>query len=446
MPIALPADGSTSWGDDVRAAIALVNDHDTKRYVGRSTAANTRRLMMKLKRGASDAAVLVIGDSTGNQTNEWVYLWAQAVAAMFPALTVRVAFWDETGNVYNAPTVVQTGTGPRTLTIWNCSAAGQTQDYVLGSRWNTAVVPADPDLVIVSHGHNTGDPLASANTFWGVRNKFLALTEELAALFPYAGIVLIAQNPSYIAGRELWQARKADMYEDLAALRGYGFIDVHQAFVDDGRGAALTLDNTHPTDVGSQLWADVVASATRADPDQGVSSLGAPPLLSRATNLLGTAYDFSDWSAADPAGWTMSNATATKDTTNKETGAHGMRLQPVADGAAYAQAFLNLATLGGSGLLSGQVVMFAVRLFMPAAHLATTRIRLVDNTGSANQILSDSSTANRDRFCWMFITKRLTANPTNITAQIYCRSTGNAVADITVDRAYLIQGALPRCG
>lgn len=67
-------------------------------------------LKAALAAGDRSCAVQVIGDSTGNETTEWVYTLAQAVAAAYPAWTVHYRLWNDATQQYGGTTVIQTGT------------------------------------------------------------------------------------------------------------------------------------------------------------------------------------------------------------------------------------------------------------------------------------------------------------------------------------------------
>lgn len=63
-------------------------------------------------------AVQVLGDSTGDATNEWVYLLGQSLATAHPEYTVQYRAWDDTAQDYLAPTTIQTGTaGPLAMVV-----------------------------------------------------------------------------------------------------------------------------------------------------------------------------------------------------------------------------------------------------------------------------------------------------------------------------------------
>ena len=434
----------------VRAAIAKAAELKavfTDKYASASTAANTRRVLSMLTRNVSDVSILVISDSTANEQTEWAYLTAVDLAAKFPAYTVEFAFWDETGGTgYQAPITLQTGTDTNKLRFWCCARAGEIPGYVLGSRWSAAVVAPAPDLVIVNHGHNMPDPTGVAWKEQAGRAMMMSLTEEVTATFPRAGLILIAQNPSKMAGRETWQAIKANAWEDLASIRGYGFIDVHQAFLDYGNWQAdLMLDDTHPNAKGSRLWADVVGAAFKEQRGAGVPTVNTPPLLTSGKNYIDN-YDFSAWSGTNPDAWTPNAAAATsKDTTNVEVGVQGCKVtaNTTSGLASLAQSY-NLAVKGYRHL-KGQVVTLAVRVFVPASNTAVVRVEVKDSTGSVNARSADIPTSTRDRFVWLYASKRLDPAATDLYVTLYPRTSGTATVDATFDRVHLVQGVLPRC-
>lgn len=55
-------------------------------------------------------AVQILGDSTGNETTEWAYKFADSMRTAYPAWSVKYKLWDDTAQNYAATTVLQTGT------------------------------------------------------------------------------------------------------------------------------------------------------------------------------------------------------------------------------------------------------------------------------------------------------------------------------------------------
>lgn len=54
--------------------------------------------------------LVVMGDSTGNATDEWVYLTALAAASKYPAHTHSYRLWNDTSQQYDQPVTLATGT------------------------------------------------------------------------------------------------------------------------------------------------------------------------------------------------------------------------------------------------------------------------------------------------------------------------------------------------
>jgi hypothetical protein len=62
----------------------------------------TRAFCRTLADGQRPSSILVQGDSTGNGTDEWVYLLAQRLGGRFPAYGIEYRLWDDTGQGWGA--------------------------------------------------------------------------------------------------------------------------------------------------------------------------------------------------------------------------------------------------------------------------------------------------------------------------------------------------------
>lgn len=239
-------------------------------------------LMSRLALGKEGASILVLGDSTGDETTtqgRWVLKLAQYLAAKFPAYTVNfrqynaatgsalsdslpVGAYDALGSGQSQ--VVQTGTGagnaggPFVLDVYNGSVSGSAPAYhVLSTRWPTVTpTSAAPNLVIINHGHNIGGADGE-----GARFYVTQLTRAVTAKFPLAGVLLTAQNPRDPAqgeyANDLLRAR-AMIY--AAALGGFGVINILQRFWNNPSYASQWLaDGLHPNAAGSLQWFQEVA-------------------------------------------------------------------------------------------------------------------------------------------------------------------------------------------
>lgn len=425
-----------------------------------TAAANAARMLCKLNRGIDNVDLLYCGDSTGNELTEHIYLEAVMLGAQFPAYTVYYNVWNDTNRTYDAPVLVQTGTGPTPpiLNYWNASISGSQTLYFIGDRYPTAfeslAATNSPDLIMISHSHNMYD-VSTPNLRASFRPNMLVLTEELTQTFPDAGVIVMSQNPTYMLGRENWQNIKATELQLLASRRGYGFIDVHQAFQDTGHPADyVQVDNIHPTTSadspapnGSLLWANTVMAALQYN---GVVSAPTQPpsyFLTPAKSLISNT-EFATWTNPSfPDGWTLSNCTAVKDTVNFETGTDAVKLTAVATGTSYMQFSASPASLGIKGLVTGKIITVGIRVYVPATNtISGVGLLLKDQTGSSTQRRQDISSATRGRFHWLYLSKRIDSPGTLLTIQISPQWSGSfdAMHTMTVDRIRVIEGDVPR--
>lgn len=206
----------------------------------------------QMRRAETDASVLIASDSTGNEIDEWPYLFTLMLAAAYLGWTIDYRLFDDATKTYGAATRIQTGTNGRTLTIYNASVPGVTISYAM----NTAAVYAGltPSLIIFNYGHNSpqvGDDYraVAAQVFNGFEGRY-----------PKAVIVNTAQNPraaddaTYTDGQGRQRANA-----ELAYDRGYPLIDVNSAMLADPDYAAkyIAADKLHPNVAGRAFWAEV---------------------------------------------------------------------------------------------------------------------------------------------------------------------------------------------
>ena len=431
---------------------------DSSRQTQFSVAANASRALNKLNRGIDPVGILYVGDSTGNEPIEHIYLEVQGLATRFPKYKVVYRMWNDTARNYDAAVVVQAGKGatPPVLTVWNCSVSGFATFHFIGDRFPQAFdsITEAPDLIMISHSHNMLD-VSTANTRASFRANMLLLTEELGQLFPDAGTVLMSQNPTYILGRETWQNIKATELQSIATRHGYGFIDIHQVFQDTGNPADyVKVDNIHPTTVadypepnGSRLWADAVL---RAFNYQGAipSPAQKSSYFSEAARNLIPNGEFALWTdGSPPDGWTLVGVTVEKDTVNFETGTYGMKITASAANSAYAQFSASPASLGIKGLVSNRLITVGIRVFVPATNLiAGVGLMVRDQGGSGTQRRVDISAATRGRFHWLYTTKKIDSPASNLTIQLSPQWSGALAATntMTVDRIRVVEGDIPR--
>lgn len=191
--------------------------------------------------------ISVLGDSTGDDSNEWVALLSQEIAKTH-AVTYRG--WDRRTLTWNDPITFSTD-GP-VVNVWNMSASGQTAAYpspLLDKGQST-----EPDLVLYSFGHN--NTVASIGP--EMRLTADAVQHRWGVTIPS---IVILQNPS-LGARAVSQTQKVQLLRSkIAPSLGMPCIDVYAAFAKAGPLSQYLPDGLHPNAQGSKLWADTVIHA-----------------------------------------------------------------------------------------------------------------------------------------------------------------------------------------
>ena len=132
------------------------------------------------------SAVQVIGDSTGDENSEWVYLLGQWMATRFPADTVRYRVWDDTSQNYLASVNIQSGAGgDRYVTMDGTGSSypilpggmiPTLTNNVLDFRFDAALTNWSPGYTgMVSHGDNVTSNKTSFSFQINNGNRFLKL-------------------------------------------------------------------------------------------------------------------------------------------------------------------------------------------------------------------------------------------------------------------------------
>lgn len=248
---AAPEESVTSTGPHADGDGSTAGDDVEERTGG--SAPSSLPAVRELLQQDESLVVAALGDSTGNETWEWVYLWAGMLAETRP---VSIAPWNEwTESGYVEATVLSTEGpgegGPGPVMIWSGHQSGAGAGYPVDRL--ESLLPEQPDLVILNYGHN--------NTVEDVRDE---LEATLEALREAAGedlpVVVTLQQPQLDDANA--EVRRA--VADFAAEHGLGVIDVADAFADTGDPASLLADAIHPDADGEQLWAETVADTLQA--------------------------------------------------------------------------------------------------------------------------------------------------------------------------------------
>lgn len=220
----------------------------------------------KIEEGIADTVVLISGDSTSAGDTRWGRTICDKIAERWPTHTVLYKPWVDASKSYPSGSfvTVQTGTGARTITVFNCSVSGQTVGYVL-TNIATIAASGEPDVLIWNYGHNSPQDL----------DNYRAITHEAlnacTARWSNMAVFITAQNPranattgvTLLADYAPDQLRQRANVE-YANANGYGVIDANAAFRAYGDyNADLLSDGLHQNTAGNTLWTSLIWDAIK---------------------------------------------------------------------------------------------------------------------------------------------------------------------------------------
>ena len=192
--------------------------------------------------------MLVIGDGSGDETNEWVAVWSRDHLAI--AATVSYNAWDRVSSRY-ASTIGYGTTGPA-ITVWNASV--RSPDMALepariAKAWQTS------NLVLLSYGHRR-----TPSTITAQMDAVLAAIRAKNADVP---VVVMIQNPDR-ADTEITQRENTQKVQAWAVAHTFATVDVYSAFMADPtpRNTMVESDGS-PAPQGSKLWANTLGAALK---------------------------------------------------------------------------------------------------------------------------------------------------------------------------------------
>lgn len=200
-----------------------------------------------LKRDAG-GSVLVFGDGSGDEPDEWVRRWA--VGQVGDSAPVTYRSWNRDTEKWRG---ADPDGGEDAITIWNASRRAPDLDAEPG-RVAKASRPAD--VVLLSYGHRkTADAVVDALT---------AIHKAVRAENPDATVIVMLQNPDPIESQYL-QQETVEQVRKWAKAAGLDTVNIHDAFLADPTPRAdLVEADGSPTPTGSELWARTLQAAIDA--------------------------------------------------------------------------------------------------------------------------------------------------------------------------------------
>lgn len=417
-----------------------------------SAYAATMPLISKLRMNKRDAATIVqYGDSTSATIGAWPGILATEMAALWPAWSFKFADWSvETNTNFSAPGAISTGSGTGVVTWYNHGIPSTNTPDVLGSHFANAVLNIpDPDLFVIGHGHNEYAGPSTSAYDPPAYSQMAAFLATLRLYHPTVPILLVLQNPVAITANAT-QERRNDPYRRLAGDLGIGLVDVFHAFTGSplwskAAPGPLMADDTHPSALGYQLWADTMLPyfSPPADPNSELVPYGSPqqsPLATRRLSLLVNG-DFSSWTGG-PDGWAaVGSPTVTQDTGTVDTaeGTKTYSIKVAASGSAigYLTQTLPIA------LVRGKNICLTVREFVSSTA----------PTGNASGMLgividgveTQTGTTNYGRDGWFYrsIHAKVPSTANAVSVRLYGSTSASTAGVAFFSEAAATVGALP---
>jgi hypothetical protein len=439
------------YGPTVAYAVGTVGAEVTQ------SQSQVKHLWAKLRTNQTDVRIMVVGDSTGNATTEWVYLTAQWLATKCPTHTVKYRLWgsgDGSTQVWGSYSTIQTGsgatlpdTGQNTIWVDNASISGINHFYTQGARESLIWDGSEYDLVISNFGHNLGTAMTEDIAL----PEWICHLSHVRHMAPRAGLLVTLQNPRTSITSDIntngsaQSARMVMAWRKAADMIGAGLVDVYSPYKALADASPYMGDETHPNDLGqSTIWLPAVQRAM-AEPRKldGVIPQMANPLSEQRPNFAPNPR-FSRWTATAPDGWTFTNCTPVKNVGVTEGSLYSLEVQITAG----ADPKITTDLTAYLGHLRGKTITAVARIRRPAGlDLLAGRIALesTDNVTNPSFTSYPRGTPSENGWEWAIATLTVPRAATALQLRIYA---GAAAGTDNGEKFYLdsvsiCEGVLP---
>ena len=344
------------------------------------------KMKMKMDSNASDATMLVIGDSTGNEVTEFVYKFAARLGLEYPKYTINYHLFDIGSMSYNSAIVVSAGSGAFSLDIYNASYAGAGALSFRGAAFDPINI-VDMDFILQNLGHNGGTSLSYNIIF---ENHFQNIM-EYNGRHPSADTAIILQN--FRTDFNAYSLRAVTAMRDIATIIGAQIIDIYSVFKrkeENGNISEWMSDTVHPNAIGQQRWTDIVVSQFFSS--NVSTNSGGASILDIGTSLISDPYmQDLPWYSSAPVGSSVSAAIATEELTIQESG-RSIKVTASASGSGFIR-----WAVDPQELLNVESLTFAVRMFVPSASVGANNGRVFYDTSLGTYT---GSSIQRDGWIW----------------------------------------------
>lgn len=381
-----------------------------------------------LAANASDVTVLWLGDSTGNETSEFIYLLADWLGNQYPQFTVVYYINDGEGAGYDGGTTIHVGTGANTLHVYNASAGGFRPGDWMGDRYVDAVEAIAPDIVFFNMGANmvTGQNRAR------VRMEAISAIQQVLFTYPGTPIGWHLQPPA--RDDNVMEIVTGGIRDCQILMPELTLVNSYDYWIAAGKPSGWFADSVHPNATGQ---AEILATwqaaftAARGEVPSGAFASWYADAMAKSVLLNG---DFADFGGALPTSWTEGGVgTVSKDTVVKFAG-KDYSVKVDGTNAKYLRQTLNSTQ---RGIINNRTVTLLVR-YRVASGGASSDGRILGAINGSNVLSGDLSNG-RDGFKFMIYTGISAANLTSFVISLYGTAAASAGV-INIDSVALYIG------
>lgn len=354
----------------------------------------------KVLQGAADVVIVIFADSTGDTTSESSYIFAEWLAGAYPSHTVE--YYLNSGSGFGAATTIATGSGSRTIKVYNNAVSGARLEQWMATRYAAALGALTPDLVIINDGHNR---IGLANSF-SVYKALLQGVQQILLDKPGTPIAITVQNPR--RDDSDYDDDVAPGIRDLAAqLPGITVIDVFARFLEANKDAGYYADNVHPNASGhSTLWLPEITRHWTAAQDEVPYATFQPWWQDREFINLVPNGDLSAYTAGVPDNFTAPSGGVSEETTIVPPGKSSS-----AKVVSSASEFLQFQATSGTNAdffaaVKGRSISLAIQLYAASGGAGSAPGRVIvqfDGTGAGASIDAQSLDASYGQDGWMWV-------------------------------------------
>ena len=192
--------------------------------------------------------LVVLGDSTGDDPDEFPFLAAEQLGTVYNRPAIVHRWIGDRG--YGEEATFPSGRDAAPIHVWNGSVSGSVGMYAANNL--EAMTPAGADLVLINYGHNYAGPQQA-------REGISQLLEDIDIHLGRPPILMIIQNPKN--PETVLSSAITGQVRSTASAYSCETVDVYSVFKNAVDPDRLLLDDTHPSPAGSKVWADTVVKA-----------------------------------------------------------------------------------------------------------------------------------------------------------------------------------------